>query len=149
MTYHSAAGEAHFVELLERYCRAVQASSFRAGLHPAQWSALRFLAEADPDDRTVTGLAKHQMTPLLSAASKTVNALIRKGYIESRDNPRDRRSRLLELTDAGRRVLDDDPLRRVARFAGSLPEAERAKLDQSLNTLVERIVPIMLDDSDD
>ncbi|GAA3461486.1 MarR family winged helix-turn-helix transcriptional regulator [Saccharothrix longispora] len=53
------------------------------------------------------------------AVRETANALAREGAVELRDNPADRRAKLLVLTDRGRRALREVE-RRQAEWANEL-----------------------------
>jgi DNA-binding MarR family transcriptional regulator len=55
-----------------------------------------------PDGATVTELAEH-LGFTRQAASQIVDELVHKGYVERRPHPEDARSRLVVLTDRGRR----------------------------------------------
>ena len=107
-------------ELVEHLARALQQTSFSDGLNPAQWSALRFIARANPRARTVTGLASAMMTTK-STTSQTVSALKRKRLIEARPAPDDRRLAHLTLTRRGRAMLEKDPLLTLVAVLEKLP----------------------------
>lgn len=127
--------------LLEQVSRTVQLSCFRENLHPVQWSALRYFHAAPPTSRTLTGLAKFQGLSVLSAASKTVNALVRKGLLDVSVNPNDRRSRRLDVTEAGRDMLAKDPLLQVTEVISNLPEDDQKQLAGAMEILVMQVLP--------
>ncbi len=102
------------VELLEHFSRKVQTVSFSAGLNPAQWSALRFLATANRTARTSSALADH-LTVRRATASQTLKSLVEKGYVNLTPSESDGRVRFLDLTDSGRAILAQDPLRPLMR----------------------------------
>jgi DNA-binding MarR family transcriptional regulator len=78
----------------------------RHGVTGAQLAMLRIVAE-----RPVTlaelraGLAMHPAT-----LGQLIDRLARRGLVERRASPRDRRRRLVELTPLGRRLLAEAPL---------------------------------------
>jgi len=107
-------------ELLEHCVRTIYSRSFRDGLNPAQWNALRFLSRANIDARTLSGFALfHQVKK--STASLTISSLVSKGLIRKEVASSDRRVVRLSLTPAGERVLDNDPLDGLAEAIGQLP----------------------------
>jgi DNA-binding MarR family transcriptional regulator len=53
----------------------------------------------------------------LSVASRQIAALAAEGYVERREDARDRRAQLVAVTRAGRRVLRESHRRMVAAFA--------------------------------
>ncbi len=49
-------------ELMAQILRLANGAAFAGGLNPAQWSALRYLADAVPEFRTVTAFAQYHAT---------------------------------------------------------------------------------------
>lgn len=105
-----------------------------AGLNPAQWEALRYLARANRYSRSPTALTDY-LGSTKGTVSQTLIALERKGYVARRPAA-DRRSLRLELTAAGRALLAGDPLQGVAAAAQALPPARRAALAAGLAALL-------------
>jgi MarR family transcriptional regulator, organic hydroperoxide resistance regulator len=95
-------------------------------------------AMADIDRCRVRDLAA-ELSMSAGTASKLVDRLEAAGYCRRSLNPGDRRSSLLELTAAGRRICDearravDEELDR--RLGGSLPAARASELAASLRVL--------------
>jgi DNA-binding MarR family transcriptional regulator len=58
----------------------------------------------------------HRLGVDLSVASRQIAALAAEGYIERREDDRDRRAQLVAVTRAGRRVLRESHRRMVAAF---------------------------------
>jgi len=124
---------------LEQLIRVHFSQSFRSGLKPAQWHALRYFATAEPEDRTVTAFARHRASTM-GTASTTISTLVRKGYL-ARDYGRGvPRNRGLHITDAGRELLEQDPIQNLVNAINRLNESERASLDSSLHKLVADMV---------
>ncbi|WTW23418.1 MarR family transcriptional regulator [Streptomyces sp. NBC_00019] len=75
----------------------------------------------------------------IGGASKVVDRVEKAGYCARRANPEDRRSSIVELTPAGRQILDkalrvfDEELRR--RFGPALDDGEAEKLTATLTRL--------------
>lgn len=97
-------------DLIERIGRLIQAEEQKSLLNPAQWEALRYLEKANRFSRTPAALAEY-LGSTRGTVSQTLIALEKKGCIERRQSPRDRRSVDMTLTDAGRARLAEDPLR--------------------------------------
>jgi len=77
----------------------------------------------------------------LPAASRTVDGLLRRGYLERREDDHDRRIKRLSLTDEGRRAVERLNRARLAGlegFASTLSESERSRLSGAIASLLER-----------
>ena len=85
-------------KLLDRCTtRLLQVSS---GLSVAEWRVLAQLAIASPGSASVRQLAEQAWVDR-AEVSRAATSLERRGYIERRDNPKDRRSPLLYCSDKG------------------------------------------------
>jgi DNA-binding MarR family transcriptional regulator len=73
------------------------------GLTASQFEFLRIIG--DRDDCRVNDLAQ-EVAITVGATSKGVDRLEAAGWVSRRPNPQNRRSSLLALTEAGRRLLD-------------------------------------------
>ena len=122
-------------ELIDRLARLTRELQFVHGLNPAQWEALRFLARANRYSRSPGALAEFLGTTK-GTASQTLIALENKGYIARERSDSDRRAMHLELTDAGRTLLEQDPIHTIEQAAGRVnPELGQA-LVQGLSRLL-------------
>jgi DNA-binding MarR family transcriptional regulator len=77
----------------------------------------------------------------LPAASRTVEDLVRRGFVERREDADDRRMKRVTLTDSGRSVirrLNAARLSGLEQFTQTLNEAERRALSGALQKLLER-----------
>jgi DNA-binding MarR family transcriptional regulator len=77
----------------------------------------------------------------LPAASRTVDGLLRRGYLERREDDRDRRVKRLRLTPAGRDAVERLNRARLAgleSFASTLTEAQRTRLSGAIASLLTR-----------
>lgn len=128
-------------EVMAQVLRTTASLAFTEGLNPAQWAALRYFAQATPSARSVVAFARYNGTTK-GTASQTIAALLKKGLLDRHPGERDRRTVNMVLTDAGRAVLDSDPLNELAAAIASLPEehhrAVAEGLDQMLRTLLTR-----------
>lgn len=104
---------------------------------------LRTLHELErAEDRSLKELAELAGTSL-ATTSRNVDALLRRGYVERREDEYDRRIRRIRLTPRGRETLarvDATKLAGLEAFAATLTESQRARLRNALACLVERAV---------
>jgi DNA-binding MarR family transcriptional regulator len=122
-------------EMLEILSHQIRLRGYSGGLNPAQWAALRYVAQAGSGDATVSGFARaHRSTQ--GTAAQTVAALVRKGFLERQPMPNDRRAAVLGVTPAGRRKLEEDPLEEVVAAVRLLAAARRAELARAVAALI-------------
>ncbi|MGB0671511.1 MAG: MarR family winged helix-turn-helix transcriptional regulator [Rhodospirillales bacterium] len=119
--------------LIDQISRNTFNDAFHRNLNPAQWQCLRYFQRAGDRGRTVSDFALAQGTTK-GTASRTVSALIGKGFLAKEANPRDARSSLVKLTLAGSDLLADDPL---LRLAASLDRLETEKKDALADALAQ------------
>ena len=77
----------------------------------------------------------------LPAASRMVDELVRREFVERHEDAEDRRMKRVHVTDAGRAVIRRLNAARLAglqQFTDSLTDAERRKLAAALSTLLQR-----------
>ncbi len=77
----------------------------------------------------------------LPAASRMVDDLFRRGFVERHEDATDRRMKRVNITDAGRAVIRRLNAARLAgfqQFAQSLTDAERRALAPALHELLQR-----------
>jgi DNA-binding MarR family transcriptional regulator len=110
-----------------------------AGLQPGEFDVLATLRRSgDPYLLSPTRLYEAAM---ISSGGMTnrLDRLERAGLIERRPDPNDRRGKLIALTAAGRRVVDDTITRHVAnegQLLSVLTIAEQEKLNALLRKLI-------------
>jgi DNA-binding MarR family transcriptional regulator len=77
----------------------------------------------------------------LPGGSRTVDALLRRGYIERREDDADRRMKRIGITNAGREVarrIVDARLEGLEQFTSSLTPEQRSRLMSALTDLPHR-----------
>jgi DNA-binding MarR family transcriptional regulator len=77
----------------------------------------------------------------LPGASRIVDALMRRGWLERREDPDDRRMKRVRITDEGRKVLARIEAARLAGledYAASLTPEQRSRLSSALSDLPHR-----------
>ncbi len=126
---------AAITRLFELAARSLHSAGFAGGLYPAQWTALRYLAQAAPAERTAAKLARFQQMAV-GPVTRTVRTLIAKGLLIEAGSAGHHRSKRLDLTPEGITLLQDDPLLAV--------DAELSKLStqegRALSTILVRII---------
>ncbi|HEV7370663.1 MarR family winged helix-turn-helix transcriptional regulator [Arenibaculum sp.] len=122
--------------LLEQASRLIHSAGHAEGLYPAQWSALRYFAEAPAQNRTTASLARFQGMNL-GPVARTVRTLVEKGLLVRTDNPRSRRADLLAPSPAGHDLLRRDPRRDLAARIAALTEVQQQVLADALETLLQ------------
>lgn len=105
--------------LLDRLSRLSRELQFVDGLNPAQWEALRFIAQANKYSRSPTALAEY-LGSTKGTVSQTLIALENKGLITRCKKTCDRRQVDLCLTDAGQAMLAKDPMQTLERAAAAM-----------------------------
>jgi DNA-binding MarR family transcriptional regulator len=111
----------------------------KAGLQSGEFDVLATLRRSgDPYMLSPTSLYEAMM---ISSGGMTnrLDRLERAGLIERRPDPNDRRGKLIALTAAGRRVIDETLTRHVAneeRLMSVLTIAEQEKLNALLKKLI-------------
>lgn len=107
------------------------------GITWQQFNILRILRGRHPEPATVK-LLTERMIDKMSNASRLVDKLVKKGYVERRTCADDRRRVDIVLTDAGRQMLDEASAslegKMFAQF-NSLSEAEAAQMNDLLDRL--------------
>lgn len=84
--------------------------------------ASALLARLDEHGRQRPSALAEALHVDLSSISRQVASLEREGWVRRERDPQDSRAALLELTDEGRRVLDDVRRARVAHLRRQLPD---------------------------
>ena len=125
-------------ELLELTARILHSRGHAADLFPAQWAALRYFSRAPINQRTASELARFQGLAN-GPVSRTVRTLVQKGLLaKAAEQPRGR-AELLELTNAGRTMLERDPSLAVEAIIGELGASEQECFARSLELIVSRL----------
>ncbi|RDC67741.1 MarR family transcriptional regulator [Rhodovulum sp. 12E13] len=125
-------------ELLVHLGRAVQSEDTRSELTAAQWTCLRFFARANDSTRTPSAFASFQATTR-GTASQIIKSLERRGLVSRTRSERDRRSVRFDLTEKGRAMLDNDPLRVLVGLIDGLDHAESARFLTTLSGLASAL----------
>lgn len=136
--FFTPSGAPSIDELLQRLRRIARQREFAHGLLPAQWDVLRYLARANAMSRTPGGLATFLGTTR-GTVSQTLMALEAKGCIARVRTERDRRVVQLELTEAGRALLEQDPQLMIRQAVDDLPREISGMMARGLRALVDRV----------
>lgn len=137
MTQPSDPGAALGAEIIIHLARLAQ-SGGDARLTAAQWTALRYFARANRLSRTPSAFSAFHATTR-GTASQTVKSLVALGLLEGHRSAEDGRSTRFDLTDAGRRMLRDDPLHALTAVLDRLAPGDRAHLLGALQTITAQV----------
>ncbi|GAB3522182.1 MarR family winged helix-turn-helix transcriptional regulator [Photobacterium alginatilyticum] len=121
----------HVLALLERLSRVINNDAGLSELKPAQWEALRFLSQANKFSRTPSALTSY-LGVTKGTVSQTLNALERKGLICKKKDAGDRRSVSIQLTEKGKGILNNDPLKALL---GAIEQLSNSQLNTLASTL--------------
>jgi DNA-binding MarR family transcriptional regulator len=129
------------VTVLEQFSRILQSTCFTADLAPVQWSALRFISRAAPEQRTQAGLAAFSGVRT-SSACRTVALLKRKGLVAVKPGADGGRQMYIELTEAGRSLLTRDPLRNLTDMVAGMDRGEKTRLLDRLGQMSAQLLSL-------
>ena len=122
--------------LFELAARSLHSAGFSHGLYPAQWTALRYLSTAGPQERTAARLARFQQMAV-GPVTRTVRTLIAKGLVsEGPPAGGHHRSKQLNITPEGMRTLTEDPLLALDAELADLPERDARLLGATLGRVI-------------
>jgi DNA-binding MarR family transcriptional regulator len=123
------------IVLLDRLGRLTRELQFADGLNPAQWEALRFLAQANKYSRSPTALADY-LGATKGTVSQTLIALESKGLITRCKKTEDRRQVDLCLTEAGQAMLGKDPMQTLEQATLEIADELGAEMVKGLSRLL-------------
>ena len=123
------------IVLLDRLGRLTRELQFANGLNPAQWEALRFIAQANKYSRTPSALAEY-LGATKGTVSQTLIALENKGLITRCKKTDDRRQVELCLTEAGQTMLGNDPMQTLERASTEIADELGAEMVKGLTRLL-------------
>lgn len=124
--------------LLDQLSRSLHSLGYSEHLFPAQWTALRYFARAEPQHATATALARYQGIAI-GPVTRTVRTLLSKGLLQSVQMRGPGGPKRLDLTEAGLKLLERDPLARVVEACAELTLDERHSFADSLGLLLARL----------
>lgn len=137
---HETTATPAIVNQLERFACALARRESAQGLNPAQWAALRYIAQSAGEQEvpTISGFARLRLTTP-SSASQTVSSLVRLGLV-ARASAADKRQRPLELTQQGETLLKRDPLRHLASMVAGLSSESLVAFSGVLDIVMRALV---------
>jgi DNA-binding MarR family transcriptional regulator len=111
------------------------------GLTFVQFKVLMELFVSEPGEAPYLQELAESLGASTPSLSRAVDGLVGKDLVSRQEDPEDRRRRRIELTPAGRSVVDRFYLSRVARvieFASSLTPEQREAFVRATDGLLER-----------
>jgi DNA-binding MarR family transcriptional regulator len=127
----------HLARLVEQTSRAIHSRGHSHGLFPAQWTALRYFAGAEPALRSASALAAYQGMAF-GPVSRTVRTLIAKGFLR-KSAPTPGRFEFVEVTETGHALLASDPMAAVVAALDGLSAPDRQVLAAALEAVLLRL----------
>jgi DNA-binding MarR family transcriptional regulator len=128
-----------FFTLNQRVSRDLFQMLADMGLSITQFKMLHLLARGEDQELSVKALGD-QFSLSLAAASRAVEGLHQRGYVEREESPTDRRCKRVTLTPAGRdaiRELHATNVSHLAGFTATLTEPQRRALADAIAPLLE------------
>ena len=111
---------------------------YAADLFPAQWAALRYFSRAPRAQCTASELARFQGLAN-GPVSRTVRTLVQKGLLTKAAEQPKGRAELLELTEHGRSMLEQDPTQAVEAAIREISANDRECFARSLELIMRRL----------
>lgn len=114
----------------------------RHGLGEGEFDVLATLRRQGEPFELAPGELSHHTMVTTGAISKRLDRLEASGLVVRRDNSADGRGRIVALTDAGRRVIDEAftaHMRNEARLVSVLDATEREALSRLLRDWLDRL----------
>jgi DNA-binding MarR family transcriptional regulator len=103
---------------------------------------IKLMHQLEECERELTLKEAAERVPLsLAAASRTVDDLVRRGFLKRHEDTVDRRMKRISLTDDGRSIirrLNEARLNGLEQFTQTLTDDERGTLAQALAKLLAR-----------
>lgn len=138
------------IGFLEKHLkRAMEETLADRGLSHGEWSVLGMLKRPGPPYRRTPGQLARHADLSTGAMTNRIDRLEQAGLVRRIQNPDDRRSVQVELTDAGHRAWEESVGAQAAKeamIASALSERERRQLNSLLRRLVrnteEQLGPI-------
>lgn len=120
---------------LERLARLMRSASQTQGLNAAQWEALRYVSRANSFSNSPGALTRY-LGATKGTTSQTLLSLIKKGAIAKVTRSDDGRSVKLELTEAGLKILEGDPLLSLDKAIADLGDKTSKRFTKGLGELL-------------
>ena len=126
-------------ELVERLIHGTYDDANSDGLKPAQWSALRYFANANRFSKTTSAFARYQGITA-GAASQTIGGLVKQRLLKRTCDTADKRRHHLTLTTKARRLTEADPIGSLVAAASMLEESQRDATALGLSNMLAHLV---------
>lgn len=125
-------------DLLELVARMLHSRGYAEDLFPAQWMALRYFATAPAARRTSSDLARFQGMAS-GSVGRTVRTLVQKGLLAKAAEQPHGRAEIMELTEAGQKMLRSDPLLDVQDVLDGLDASDQEATARTLDLVLRRL----------
>ena len=125
--------------MIDRLSRLTAADDRTGDLNPAQAASLDYLGRANRFSRAPSHVADY-LGATRGTVSQTLKALERKGLIQARSNPDDRRGLIYDLTPEGAQWADR--IRASEAALETLDKPDRAALDRGLRAAMTSMLEV-------
>jgi DNA-binding MarR family transcriptional regulator len=125
------------IELLGQIARVLWFEGTKHGLRDREWTALRFLVQANRFSRTPSALASYIGTTK-GTASLIINKLEKLAYLERKPSANDKRSVTLGVTPRGKKVLARDPINALVDTIAVLDDVGKASFRDALRHVLDQ-----------
>ena len=140
----------HFSEVTHRWMDMFMHRSWRSWNHLAKSSGLSMpqfgiLMQVHHRANCAIGDIGEHFDITNAAASQLVEKLVQSGLIQREEDPQDRRAKVLNLTDKGRKFIQqgvEERHRWVDELAGKLTAEERAKVTEALHIMTQAAIDL-------
>ena len=121
--------------MLEKLVRDTYSDKRSSAIQPLQWSILRYLKDAEEDNRDIKSIAG-SIGVTVAPVSRAVSTLELRGLVKKRDHPQSKKSILVDVSVEGLDALrNDDPILKIAERIENLSKSERKNLEDLLTQL--------------
>lgn len=106
-------------------------------VQPLQWAILRYV-QATPENRCTMSLISKHLGLTHAPVGRAIQTLAKRHFIVQVTHPKDARSKLVRLTEAGIGMLERDPILKLAERFDVLTPGDLQRFKQSIYTIAHR-----------
>ncbi|MDW3221702.1 MAG: helix-turn-helix domain-containing protein [Paracoccaceae bacterium] len=125
--------------LMETIVRSAYGPQASGDIQPLQWSILRYI-RSNPRSHCTMSLIRKSLGKTHAPVVRAIQTLVNRGFVAQMENPRDGRSKMLLLTEAGIESLRNDPLLKIVECLDALPQNELRNLKKSITKMAHVLV---------
>ena len=123
---------------MESLVRDTYATQSSGDIQPLQWAILRYV-KSHPSSECTMSLIRISLHRTHAPVVRAIQTLVKRNLIEQVDHPKDRRSKVLVLTNVGLKVLENDPILKLVRRFDLLPKKELRSFKNAIDTMSKEL----------